>query len=178
MQDILMEKVNNYKDKERYEIINGKVYMMAPASPVHERICASIIMRLGEALKGKPCDVYSSSLAVYLSGDVNDKNYFMPDITVACDKSKISGRGHEGAPTLVIEILSSDPGHDRVEKFNAYLQAGVQEYWIVDPVDKIVSVYILENNKYIAQNYSGSGIIPANALKGCKIDLKGVFPEE
>ena len=177
MQSALQNKVKRADDKDRYEIINGKIYMMAPASPIHEKIVMEIGARIWEALKGKPCDVYSSSLAVYLSGDINDKNYYMPDITVACDKSKISARGHEGAPTLAVEILSSDPGHDRVEKFNAYLQAGVREYWIVDPADKIVYVYILENDKYIAQNYSGSEIIPVSAIKGCKIDLKGVFPE-
>jgi Uma2 family endonuclease len=176
MQSALQEEINN---KDRYEIINGKMYMMAPASPTHEEIVMELSGRLWAFLKGKQCKVYGSSLAVYLSGDANDKDFFMPDITVVCDKSKISARGYEGAPTMIVEILSpSNSSHDRVRKFNKYLQAGVREYWIVDSSGRNVTVHVLKNGEYVSSAYEDTDTVSVSVLEGCKIDLNGVFPEE
>ena len=69
-----------------------------------------------------------------------------PDISVICDPGKLTDRGCTGAPDWIIEIISpSNPEHDYVRKLNLYLDAGVREYWIVDPRDRKILVYYLQN---------------------------------
>jgi Uma2 family endonuclease len=95
---------------------------------------------------------------------------------VICDSSKINDRGCNGAPDLIIEILSpSTVRQDRVLKFHKYLEAGVLEYWIVDPEGKTVQVHILDNGHYITNTYDDMGKVPVSVLQGCIIDLSTVF---
>jgi Uma2 family endonuclease len=77
---------------------------------------------------------------------------------------------------MVIEILSSSTArYDRLVKFNKYRQAGVWEYWIVDPEEKMVMVYVLKDGEYTALNYDDTGTAPVAVLPGCEIDLKAIF---
>jgi Uma2 family endonuclease len=104
----------------------------------------------------------------------NIDTVFQPDVIVVCDKSKITKRCCEGPPDLVIEIISpSTAGFDRFTKFYEYLNAGVMEYWIVDPDEKIVTAYRLIDKKYVADVYMG--IAPVQSLPDCEIDLSLVF---
>jgi Uma2 family endonuclease len=106
-----------------------------------------------------------------------------PDISVICDSSKLDDLGCNGAPDLIIEILSpSTSSKDKVRKFNLYLDAGVREYWIVDPDAETVQVYVLEDGRYVEASYGvGAGAVPdtiaVTVLPGCVIDLKEVFAE-
>jgi Uma2 family endonuclease len=101
-----------------------------------------------------------------------------PDISVVCDRSKLDDHGCVGAPDLVIEILSSSTSrYDRVLKFNAYLRAGVREYWIVDPEDKSVSAHILDNGRYLTSVYGDTGHLSVHVLPGCEINLNDIFAE-
>ena len=171
------DEVDSFDDGNRYELIDGKIYLMAPPAYIHQSISSKLHLQFGNFLKGKTCEVHHAGLAVYLNK--NDNNRLEPDISVICDKSKISDRGYEGAPTLIIEILSpSNSSHDKVYKFNKYLESGVREYWIVDPIDKTVSVNILKSGEYFSRYYAKTDTIPVTVLEGCDIDLKGVFPEE
>ena len=73
-----------------------------------------------------------------------------PDLCVICDPDKIDNRGCVGAPDLVIEILS--PGNTKKEmgiKFDLYEENGVREYWMVEPSEKVIYVYVLQNQKFI-----------------------------
>lgn len=103
----------------------------------------------------------------------------MPDIFAVCDPSKLDDIGCKGAPDLVMEILSpSTKRHDRFTKFNLYQRAGVREYWIVDPDDKTVQVFVLEDGHYTAKDYGAVGdTVRVNVLEDCTIDLSQVFPE-
>jgi Uma2 family endonuclease len=95
---------------------------------------------------------------------------------VVCDSSKLDDRGCNGAPDLVIEIISpSTARHDRLVKFNKYREAGVREYWIVDPDGRIVSAYLLKDGQYMAANYDDTALVPVTVLPGCEIDLKTIF---
>ena len=102
-----------------------------------------------------------------------------PDISVVCDPSKLDDIGCKGAPDLVMEILSpTTQRHDRFTKFNLYQQAGVQEYWIVDPASRSVQVFVLDNGHYVAKDYGTSeDTLKVNVLKDCTIDLSQVFSE-
>ena len=162
----------------RCELIDGIVHMMTAPSRIHQYISGRLFYQLFDFLKGKSCEVYAAPFDVRLNADNEDDIVLQPDILVICDKSKLDQKGCLGTPDLVIEILSPSSGnYDKVLKFNKYLQAGVQEYWIVDPDSRMVNVYVLENGKYMASAYSAEDTIPAHVLAGCMITLMDVFPE-
>jgi Uma2 family endonuclease len=99
-----------------------------------------------------------------------------PDLLVICDKSVLDEKRCNGAPDMVIEVTSpSTSRHDRMKKLNKYLQAGVREYWIAEPEDRIVIVNTLENGKYVISAYDDTDTISVNILDGCKISLPDVF---
>ena len=179
--DILQE-----DDDDRKEIINGEVFLMAPApSSDHQEVSGEIFRQLANFLEGKRCKVYHAPFDVRLferDGDTpkDVDTVVQPDITVVCDTSKIDKRGCKGAPDLVVEILSpSTQRHDRLVKLNLYQRAGVCEYWIVDPNNQAVQVMLLDGGSFRrCEVYTRRDIARVNVLQGCFIDLAKVFPEE
>lgn len=167
-------------DDNRYELIDGVMYLMSPGvAQIHQDISVELLGQFRDHLKGKPCKLYHPPFDVCLNaaGD-DDTTVVQPDLFVVCDKSKLDGKRCNGAPDLVIEILSpSTIKHDRVTKLGKYLQAGVREYWIVDPESKIVSVHILKEGEYIAKAYTDSDNVAVYVLEGCSINMKEVFTE-
>ena len=94
--------------------------------------------------KGGSCKVYPAPFAVKLFED-DSKIIVEPDISVICDPNKLTDRGCTGAPDWIIEIVSpSNSSNDYIRKLNLYADAGVREYWIVDPISKKIFVYHLE----------------------------------
>ena len=93
---------------ERCELFDGEPVMLAAPSRVHQEILMEISAQLHVFLKGKPCKVYPAPFGVRLfpKEDRSDAVYFEPDITVVCDPAKLDDRGCNGAPDLVVEILS------------------------------------------------------------------------
>lgn len=138
-----------YKDdaceKRREELIDGKVVMMAPASAGHTYVADNVLMIFKQYLKGKKCIPFGDGLLVRLT----DKDKFVPDVMVVCDRNKIKRTYIDGAPDLVVEVLSfGTVKNDRGHKKDVYESGGVPEYWLVNPADKSVEVYLLENGKY------------------------------
>ena len=177
-----------WDDDKRWELIDGEPCAMAAPSVDHQTIIGELYGQLWQFLKDKPCRVFVAPLDVLLNAeDVDDSDVFQPDIVVICDRSKIIKKGCNGAPDMVIEILSPTTARrDRIKKFNKYLHAGVREYWIVDPDEKTIQVFILENGRYIATGYapaaegeneekSGNDTISVHILEGCTINLLDVF---
>lgn len=165
-----------WDEGERYEIIDGEAYMMAPPSRIHQEISGDFYYALRSFLEGKPCKVYAAPFSVRLfpAEDKSDDTVVEPDITVVCDPAKLDDRGCKGPPDLIIEILSpSTARYDRIVKFNKYREAGVREYWIVDPEEKAVFAYVLKNGEYTAAIYDETA--PVAVLPGCGIDLTAVF---
>lgn len=135
-------------DGERAELIDGKIYMMAPPVRIHQKLITEFISVLHRHIKNNngDCEIYPAPFAVFLNAD--DKNYVEPDISVVCDKSKLDDRGCNGAPDLIIEIVS--PSTQQIDygiKLFKYRTAGVREYWIINPVTRIVNVYDFENDR-------------------------------
>lgn len=128
------------------EIIDGKVVLMSPRPMMnHIQTAGNIYRAFGNFLRGKHCRVFPDGTDLYLT----DKDRFIPDVMVICDRSKVRDDGIHGAPDLVVEVLSpSSIKRDRVYKKGVYEKCGVQEYWIVNPIDKSVEVYLLENGVY------------------------------
>jgi len=167
-----------WDDDERRELIDGVPYVMSPApSRTHQRISVKLIRQLADFLDGKPCEVFHAPFDVRLNGlGDDDDDVFQPDIVVVCDRAKLDDRGCNGAPDMVVEILSpSTAMRDRLLKFNAYQRAGVREYWIVDPDSKTVQLHILENGRYFTKSYGETDNVSVHLLDGCEISLMDMF---
>lgn len=136
----------------RAELIDGRIYDMAPPSTSHQRISWKLHQEIGNYIhaKGGNCDVYAAPFAVFLNQD--QQNYVEPDISVICDKHKIDDRGCNGAPDWIIEIVSpSTQQMDYGIKLFKYRTAGVREYWIVNPLKQTITVYDFEQEKETKQ---------------------------
>ncbi len=137
----------NLPEGERAELINGQFYAMAPPSRIHQELVMELSATLRDYIKSHDgnCKVYPSPFAVNL--DAEDNNWVEPDISVICDKSKLTDRGCSGAPDLIVEIVSpSSRKMDYVWKAGLYMDAGVREYWIVDPVKECTTKYHFEED--------------------------------
>lgn len=174
----------SYEGNERMELINGELWMMAAPSRFHQEISGELFRQLANFLEGKRCRVYAAPFSVRLleqSGDTpeNVSTVVEPDISVVCDREKLDSYGCKGAPDLVMEILSPTTlRHDRLVKLNLYQQAGVREYWIVDPEYKAVQVLLLKDGYLLPKaDYSRQDVARVNVLDGCFIDLSKVFSE-
>jgi Uma2 family endonuclease len=158
-----LQKTYSYADylkwsfEERVELIKGKIFKMSPATARrHQRISSVFQGELYRFLNNDTCQVYSAPFDVRLAPRKSENTnkihtVVQPDICVICDPLKLDDRGCIGAPDWIIEILS--PGNSQTEmknKFEVYQENGVQEYWLADPTNEIIFVYILnEAGKYI-----------------------------
>ena len=174
-----------WDENERIEIIGGEAFLMAAPSSKHQEISMEISRQLANFLVGKPCRVYPAPFNVRLfekDGDAPEDvdTVVEPDISVICDRSKIDARGCKGAPDLIVEILSpSSLRNDRLVKLRLYQRAGVREYWIADPENKTVQVFLFNNNGilYPHEDYGQENMAKVNVLDGCFIELDKVFSE-
>lgn len=170
---------------ERYELIDGKAFLMAGPSPTHQRISGKIHQQLMNFLEGKKCEAFAAPFDVRLferEHDTPDQvdTIVQPDITVVCDRSKLDDRGCKGAPDMVIEILSpSSQRNDRLVKLNLYQRAKVKEYWIVSPSERSVQVFLLDGDFFRPHEvYSADEIAKVNSLDGCFLELSKVFKDD
>lgn len=138
----------------RYELIDGMAYLMAPAPTLdHQDVAGEIYLQLRQGLKGKSCRAFISPVDVRLpkahEADQDVDTVVQPDVLVVCDPSKLDRRGVRGTPDLVVEVLSpSTASHDQLLKRRVYERAGVPEYWLVHPTDRLLSVYRLVEGAY------------------------------
>ncbi len=104
--------------------------------------------------------------------DADITTVVQPDIVVVCDRSKLDDRGCRGAPDWIIEILSpSSAAHDQVRKLALYERQGVREYWLAHPVDRVVTVYWMENGRYARPAvHEMAGTLAAHTLEQVVID--------
>ncbi|MCA9965627.1 MAG: Uma2 family endonuclease [Anaerolineales bacterium] len=159
-------------DSFRYEIIKGHLYMAGAPKPIHQQLILNLafaIMTLLQAGKEKgrvyvsPIEVIMGDWATPVQPDLLFIREEHLDIVA---ESKI-----EGVPDLIIEVLSSNWRHDRVVKYEAYAEAGVAEYWIVDPEGQTVETFVLRGHAYALVKQFGlddqihSEVLPSFAAK-------------
>lgn len=142
--------IYNLPDGERAELIDGRIYYMAPPGTAHQRTLSFLHLEIGNYIRthGGSCEVFPAPFAVFLreEDEKNSANYLEPDISVICGKEKLDSRGYHGAPDWIIEIVSpSSRQMDYYKKLALYQENGVREYWIVDPVREIILVYDFPN---------------------------------
>ncbi|WP_295409621.1 Uma2 family endonuclease [uncultured Thiocystis sp.] len=143
-----------WTDEVRYELIDGVAWSMAPApSLAHQEVAGEIYVQLVNALRQHPCRPFIAPLDVRLpknnEEDARIDTVVQPDVLVVCDPAKLDWRGVRGAPDLVVEVLS--PGtasHDHWRKRQVYERAGVREYWLVHPIDRLLTIYRLVDGQF------------------------------
>ncbi len=159
----------------RVELINGQIYYQAAPSRAHQKILMSVSKTIANYIDttGGSCEVYPAPFAVKLYED--RKTIVEPDISVICDRDKLTDKGCTGAPDWIIEIVSpSNSSHDYIRKLNLYADAGVREYWIVNPVEQSIFVYHLETDSFQVKYYTFRDKIKVNIYDDLWIDFQEI----
>lgn len=161
----------------RAELIGGELWDLASPSRLHQEIVQELARGIGNHISyhhGR-CKVYPAPFAVNLFAD--DSTFVEPDISVVCDRDRLSDRGCEGAPDLVVEVVSpSSVGMDYVSKLSLYRDAGVREYWVADPLEGRTVVYVF-GDEPLMRVYPFSEPVPSVVLEGLSIDFGKIASE-
>ncbi|SHM43782.1 Uma2 family endonuclease [Mucilaginibacter sp. OK098] len=191
LSDLDINKTYTYADylkwtfDERLELIKGKIFKMSPApGSVHQIISAALSSELYYYLKGKQCRVFSAPFDVRLirrsANDQDVTTVVQPDICVICDPKKVDVKGCIGSPDIVVEILS--PGNNKKElrnKFEVYEEAGVLEYWIINPTEKNLLQYILIGGRFqAARPFTIDDELTTSILPGFTLSIDELFTDQ
>jgi len=172
--------------EERLELFRGKIFKLSAPNTNHQIISRNISGEFFNMLKKYKCECFAAPFDVRLPVQNRKKDddittVVQPDICIICDLSKIDERGCCGAPDLVVEILS--PGNSKKEiklKYELYEEVRVKEYWIVNPVEENIVVFVLnEEGKFSGlKMYAGEDTISSTAVPGLKIYVTDIFTKQ
>lgn len=171
---ISLEQYEALPEDKRVEVFDGVIYDMASPSQAHQTISIEMSTLINSYIKKKKgsCRVFTAPFDVKLSD--HPLTIVQPDILVVCDKDKLDGKRCNGAPDFIIEIVSSgNPADDYIRKLYYYKNAGVREYWIVDPRRQIVTVNYFEGNILNIQ-YSFDSVIKVNIYEDLLINFSEI----
>ena len=174
-----------WDDDKRWELIDGIAYAMSPAPSLrHQGISMNLSRIFSNYLIGKKCKVYASPIDVILNPKDKADTVVQPDLIIVCDSSKLDGKkACKGAPDMVVEILSpSTSKKDRIKKLKKYKDAGVREYWIIDPEATSIEVLILRYSEttdifYSINVYDENEMIPVSIFDDLEISFNEIFAE-
>ena len=155
---------------ERAELIDGIIYMMSPTNTRHQQILMNLSYQIKDYIvkNNGECEVFPAPFAVFLNTD--DKTYVEPDISIICDKNKITENGCNGAPDWIIEIVSpSSKKMDYMIKLFKYRSSGVKEYWIIDYMKERILIYNFMKNDL--SEYTFSEAICSGIFNNLKISI-------
>jgi Uma2 family endonuclease len=144
----------SWPEDVRYELIDGAAFLMAPAPSLdHQTLAFEVGRQLGNALEGRPCRVLLAPVDVLLASDDRAADavdtVVQTDVLVVCDPAKLTPRGVRGAPDWVMEVISpASASHDQTVKLAAYERAGVREYWLAHPGDRVLTIYRHDGTAY------------------------------
>jgi len=165
---------------ERYELIYGEAYAMAAPNTYHQLILAELFKQIANYLTGKPCKVFTAPFDVRLfyAENGSDDTVVQPDVTIICDRKKIGPEGGRGAPDFIAEILSpSNTASEMQVKFELYREAGVREYWVLNPEKKTLHVYNFKDNAIFPHTYRSTEIAKVGIFPDLEIALEPVFAD-
>ena len=164
------------EDGNRYEIIDGVLYMTPSPNFYHQKANVLITSYLVTHIKHKKLgEVLAAPFDVKLPfGDT-----VQPDVLVILNehKERITPAKLEGAPDLVVEVASpSTAGYDRRQKQDAYARAAVPEYWIVNPEAQAVEVLVLEQDAYRSLGvFRGKALLPSQVIAKFPVKVEQFF---
>lgn len=171
-----MEMYENTDD--RYEYIDGEAYLLSSPRITHQRVLGNLHVLFRLWFKGKTCMPYLSPFDVTLKKGENNMNVVQPDLLVVCDPENKSARDkYTGIPSLVIEILSeSTKRMDLIKKLDLYMQTGIREYWIVNYINREVTVYEFKENEITnMKTFTKDDTAKSFIFDGLTAELKEVF---
>lgn len=171
-----IDDIYNLPDGERAELMNGELYMTSAPGRMHQKLVHFLDWSIGSYIHNKngDCEVYPSPFAVFLNA--NNEIYVEPDISVICDKNKLTDEGCNGAPDWIIEVVSpSSRSMDYNKKLLKCGTAGVREYWITDYEKNRVMVYNFEHDT--VEEYSLSDKVKAGIYEDLEIDFSEIRME-
>lgn len=168
--------------EEKCELIDGVIYDMSAAKSIHQMLCTQIANILFNYVKEKKgqCLVFATSPNIEIDGAEEDggNSVVLPDVVVLCDRDKLKRGNVVGAPDFVVEVLSpSTQKKDKTLKLQKYLNAGVREYWIVDPRKKNIVVYAYDGeDDYDIFLYTFENEVPVHIFHNeCKMNFKEIY---
>lgn len=163
-------------EDERVELIDGVFYEMAEPMTTHQAIGGEIFGALREFIRSNKGQCIPLSAPTDVQLDCDNKTVVQPDVLVVCDRDKFKYGRVFGAPDFVVEVLSpSTSKKDAVIKLGKYCNAGVREYWMVDPKKKRIFVYDFENDA-CPTVYTFDNEVPVSIFEGkCKVDFKEIY---
>ena len=165
------------ESENRYEYIDGVVYLLASSSYDHQNIVMEISNVMYNWFKGKKCRPLTAPFDVTLT-DADNKNVVQPDILVICDTENINEkRRYTGTPALIVEVLSEiTQKKDMLKKLNLYLHAGIKEYWIVNPFRQEAYIYCFSGQDITDfRVYKGEETVQSIIFDGLSIPLAQMF---
>lgn len=146
--------IRSKSEEQQYEYIDGEIYLMTSPKVIHQQILMELAGIFYNWFKGKKCTPVFAPFDIELNRSEKKRNMVQPDLMVICDlKEKTGDDGYyKGVPVLIAEVLSdSTKGKDYVKKLDLYMSCGVHEYWIVDPANQEIHIYLF-NHGDIAKN--------------------------
>jgi Uma2 family endonuclease len=169
--------------EERLELFKGKIFKLSAPNTKHQVISRNICVGFVTLLKKTKCECFAAPFDVRLPVKNRKKDneittVVQPDICVICDPSIPDDRGCCGAPDLVVEILSPGNSYKEIRlKFELYEEAGVKEYWIVNPIEENMVVFILdEKGRFTGTKmYTDGDTIYSTAVPGLNIHVPEIF---
>ncbi|MFZ4543202.1 MAG: Uma2 family endonuclease [Saprospiraceae bacterium] len=176
-----------WKFQERVEILKGKIFPMSAPSVKHQRLSGDLqfIIRQYIIKSENNCEVFTAPFDVRLPLPTNKiltnkiDTVVQPDLCIVCDKSKLDEKGCIGAPELIVEILSlGNSKREMKSKFELYENAGVLEYWVIDPEHNLAFIYFLDqqSKKFIPSlAFSDEDIINSKIFTNLSVNLEELF---
>jgi Uma2 family endonuclease len=165
-ENVTYEDYANFHDDNRYELVDGRLELMSPGpNSVHQLVSFEIQKRIAHTCE-KDAIILNAPIDVILSS----KEVRQPDLVILLRTHlhQLTRRGVEGAPDVVIEILSpSTAKRDKMSKMVSYAKHGIPEYWIVDPSDCFLEQFYLQNDHYILTNVFAEGDAVSSQVLPC-----------
>ncbi len=162
-------------DDKRYELIDGVIYEMASPSSNHQVLAGYLYYRLMSCAEEHKTECYPYIAPLDVQLDKDNRTMVQPDVIICCDPALNIGPRLFGAPEFLAEVLSpSSRKRDIFIKLAKYKNAGVKEYWIIDPEHQKVIVYLFERDDEI-NLYTFDDEIPVAVSQGiCQISFAQV----
>jgi prevent-host-death family protein len=165
--------------EERYEYIDGEIYLLASPKTTHQIVLTELFVIFCNYFQEKKCTPMLAPYDIELKRSQESISIVQPDIMIICDlEEKLNENDYyTGVPSLVVEILSeSTRRKDMIKKLDLYMSCGVEEYWIVNPLNKEVTVYLFEE-KNIKNNttFKNSEVIQSFIFEGLVADIRRIF---
>jgi Uma2 family endonuclease len=175
----------SWQFQERVELLRGKIHPLETPMLIYHNVRSKLSYYIANALWKKTTECYLAPFDVRLtrSFPIPDNEVYtvvQPAISIICDPAKLDDRGCNGAPDLIIEILS--PGNSRTEmrdKFELYQEAGVLEYWVVSPIEKTIQIWTLdEQGIYISRQPKVEGDMATTPIiTNLEVNVAEVFED-